>query len=62
MEPPKIDLPIKIEREAKIAEIKMALNSLYLRIKANQTEYSVMTRDYTERIKELEIELTKTNF
>lgn len=62
MDRQEIDLPIKIEREQKIAELKAELNSLYLRIKANQTEYSVLTRNYTELLKALEIEITKTNF
>ena len=62
MDRPEINLPIKIEREKKIALAKEELNALYLKIKVNQTEYSVLTRNFTELLKALEAEITKPNF
>ena len=57
-----INLPIKAERDAKIAELKAKTNSLYLRLKANHLEEGVMTREYVELLKELETVIIQTNF
>lgn len=57
-----VNLPYKTEREAKIAEIKGEINALYLKLKVNQTEFSVLSRKYAELLKELEIKLIEPNF
>lgn len=59
---PDIDLPMRTEREAKIEEIKSRINALYLKLKLNQSEFSVLSREYTTLLKELELLIIQVNF
>lgn len=57
-----VNLPLKTERDAKIDSLKNRANALFLKLKLNQTEFSIMSREYIQILKELELEVIKPNF
>lgn len=59
---PDINLPIKIEREEKIAQLKIRANEKYLQIQESTRYLEDLNKEYVKILKEIEIEIIKPNF